>query len=748
METFFCGKNAVYGIAADIFADYARKVCPSGRTDGEHAACFVLSSDLSRCPEPAVREAAGVLAGDEDEFLVASVSGKRDWLVFAGANERALLYAVYHYFEAACGCRWFWDGDVVRERDSLPVRGVFYRERPRFRYRAIRYFAHRGLTRFQAEHWGWEDWKREIDWLIKKKLNVFMLRTGSEDLFQRAFPDEVPYPDGETDAYPDKKGFDRRTPAWSLRYRGELKKRVLAYAFERGLMHPMDSGTMTHWYSPTPRAFLESMKPTFYEQKAGSYEGGECAVWDIREKRNFDFYCRLTDAQAETYGQAKLFHTIGFAERNFDVSRRENFLMKREVIGRFYDYVRAKYPGSVYLIASWDLWINFTPEEVRELAQSFSPESAVLWDYTSDGARSNNFTAWNLAGALPYTFGIFHAYSRHADLRGDYALTEARLKKAAADEWCRGMIFWPELSHSDTFMLEYFTANAWRPLECGLSERLDKYCADRYAVCGGEMREIWRDLFPLIECQHWNPGEGIANPVEAFFLSDWFYRVTAGDNVTHIVFYCPLEKTASCIPAALRALQAAREIARRAVGDPMTYRDLIDLVKTALSRFAHYAMTRAGKETAAWLRGENVDKARVRRLTEIARGLIAALKDVLALHEDYSLRASYERLRREGAVNPVFLDTLIENTVNAYHRSYVYEHFLNLYIPETDDLFALIEDCLEKEDRERFADRKSVLAMLRAHAEKVTRDNVFAEEKEKKSAEEAIEAAIALIGAL
>jgi hypothetical protein len=31
------------------------------------------------------------------------------------------------------------------------------------------------------------------------------------------------------------------------------------------------------------------------------------------------------------------------------------------------------------------------------------------------------------------------------------------------DPFCRGYILWPENSHSDIFLLNFFTANSWKP---------------------------------------------------------------------------------------------------------------------------------------------------------------------------------------------------------------------------------------------------------------------------------------------
>ena len=53
------------------------------------------------------------------------------------------------------------------KRETIDLSGLDVHEEAHFEYRGIRYFAHRGLTRFQAEHWGPEDWKREIGRLVE-----------------------------------------------------------------------------------------------------------------------------------------------------------------------------------------------------------------------------------------------------------------------------------------------------------------------------------------------------------------------------------------------------------------------------------------------------------------------------------------------------------------------------------------------------------------------------------------------------
>ncbi|MEA3364291.1 MAG: hypothetical protein U9Q79_01505, partial [Candidatus Hydrogenedentes bacterium] len=124
-----------------------------------------------------------------DSYRILSVDAPPvRYLIVAGGCGRSTIYAVYDFFRRQAGAEYFWDGDVIPQRPNLDIGGVDVTEKPHFQYRGLRYFAHRGLHRFQAEHWDLDDWKREIDWLLKKRFNLFMLRTGHDDLFQRAFP--------------------------------------------------------------------------------------------------------------------------------------------------------------------------------------------------------------------------------------------------------------------------------------------------------------------------------------------------------------------------------------------------------------------------------------------------------------------------------------------------------------------------------------------------------------------------------
>jgi hypothetical protein len=241
---------------------------------------------------------------DTDDYRILSLADEgRMLLILAGGAGCSTIYAVYDFFRRRAGAEYFWDGDVIPKRASIDLAGYDVTERPHFQYRGLRYFAHRGPHRFHAEMWDFEDWQREIDWLLKKRLNLFMLRTGIDDLFQRAFP-EVPYPpEDAVDPDAEPRSYNDRTSFWPLKYRGELRKRVLAYARDRGLLHPEDTGTITHWYSHTPGSFYRSHPdfPVTKDQKTG-YKLSTAAVWDIEYEQTWDAYWKLTEKHIREFG--------------------------------------------------------------------------------------------------------------------------------------------------------------------------------------------------------------------------------------------------------------------------------------------------------------------------------------------------------------------------------------------------------------------------------------------------------------
>lgn len=710
-----------YQIAGEAFVDLWQKVtgqsldlktCPHANDSPLPGGDLVLiGSDavhpmVHRLILQGAIESLGIAYGtDAYRILCVPHQGHR-CLVLAGGCGRSTLYAVYDFFHRQAGVEYFWDGDSIPKRSQIDFERIDVTEKPHFSYRGLRYFAHRGLHRFQAEHWDLDDWKREIDWLVKKRFNFFMLRIGIDDLFQRAFPD-VPYPptDGK-----DPDGVDRsyndRTSFWPLRYRGELRKHVLQYAFDRGLLHPEDCGPLTHWYSHTPSAFLRNRPdfPVTRDQKSG-YSLLTTQIWDLENPLSWEAYWQLTATHVREFGQARLFHTIGLAERTFGATPRENLQRKLYAYRKTQQILRQHYPDAPLIIAGWDFIGWWKDEDVHRLLEEFDPGKTIIFDYTADDAEKVTFRDWNLLGRFPWMFGIFHSYARNSDIHEDYSILIERLRMAAPDEKCLGLAIWSEISHSDTFLLEYLAANSWRPGE-DLPAGVKRYCRSRYPEKLAEpMEAIWRNFLVTSQTLHWSHSGSRAiamNEPQFRVLGHTFSTLTperlAGRDKE-------LQRFAAGLKPAPQVLSGLADLSRAWYENPGWRRDGLDMARTITNRALLVSLLKASVDMESWRTGK-IPSARIEKLAELNKSFMHHLADLLALSEEYSMCATLERLRKaeplagiQPDLNPHTEQTLKSNAENDYCRSHHYELVRYVYQPELDVYWAWVLGRIHSQDK-------------------------------------------------
>ena len=663
---------AAFTLQQETFSRYWEQI--TGRRPAAGCVEFAIDAKVSK-------------TGNDAYWVKSTEKGVR----IVGSNERSVWYGLYDLLERRGGCRWFWDGDRVPRQEKIDLSGLDVREESRYEYRGIREFAHRGLKRFQAEHWGPDDWKREIDWMLKRRLNCFMPRIGMDDTWQRAYPDVVPYPDPSKPLPGAGKGFDNRSCLWSLEYRGELRRIFTRYALERGLIVPTDYGTMTHWYARTPVQFLEKEKPDFFPVAAGcNYAETDGLVWDIFKKDWLEKYWHLTEAFCDAgYGTLDYLHTIGLGERRIYEDRARNHKLKLDVLKAINARALKANPKARLLLAGWDMYAFWNPEEVKDLVGRIDPSNTVLWDYAGDSFKgrdmfqpglSNDFTQWGVVGKFPYTFGFLFAYESALDVRGNYAQISDRVKIAAEDPFCRGWILWPETSHSDTLFLEYFTENAWRP-DAPIDELLPRFCRRRYGALAAQMEPLWRRVLPIARLLGWRGNYGL----DLTQWNDW--GLVAGESVG------PL--------ADARSLLA--DIAKVGGGDEFVRRDVTDLQRTILDRLIIHERHELVRVFDDWRTGK-ADAGPVRALVESWRGDVAAMTRVLGSHPDFSLRRTLEEMKRVAPVpNPDAWQILLDNSDDAYCRSHQYEIASGWYGPVVEAVSSEILRRLDAGDRSPFA---------------------------------------------
>ena len=648
-------------------------------------------------------ENLGIRCGTDDYRILSLPHEGRTLLILAGGGGRSTLYAVYDFFRRKGGAEYFWDGDVIPKRPGIELAGCDFTERPRFEYRGLRYFAHRGPHRFHAEMWDFEDWKRELDWMLKKRLNLFMLRTGIDDLFQRAF--DLPYPptDGvDPDAQP--RSYDDRTSFWPLKYRGELRKRVLAYARERGLVHPEDTGTITHWYSHTPGSFMKKYPdfPVTRDQKTG-YTLSTHAIWDIEHERTWDAYWKLTETHIREFGEPRMFHTIGLAERTFGANEREDLQRKLHAYRKIQEILRRHYPDAPLLIASWDLMYKWRSANVRNLLKEFDPQRTILLDYTADLLDRKTYHEWDAFKKFPWIFGVFHAFAADSEMREDYRVLRERMGEAAQDPQCLGLVLWPEISHNNTLLLEYLAANGWQPQQLDASTFVGRFCTGRYPVAlASNMEKIWRPFLPIAATHHWTHVGVGQKPSRLAVQFDPHFRILTYPDYTNLtdervrLYGEELQRLMPPMREAPAVLEQLAQSADAGYTNELWRRDAIDITRTVINRALKASLMRGCVAMQSW------DEAAVRRMEAVSKGLMRQLADLLELSDDFSLHAALKRLelaRELGGVaprlNPHTELTLKGNSENTYCRAHQYELVRHVYQAELDEYWKWVNGRLQ-----------------------------------------------------
>ena len=708
MKIYVPHKTGIFLVAAREFAELWRKVTGESLPVTDHADgtedLIVLGGDQdSRFVHDRILDGTiprfRIRVGSDDYELLSGRRGTQSLLFIAGGSRRALLYGVYRFFELAADCRYFWDGDIVPRRPSLRIAGWNVYESPRFEYRGLRYFAHRGLHRFQALHWNLEEWKHEIDFLLKKRFNLFMLRMGLVDLFQKAFPEAVPYPKGFEIEGSVPRSYDDHTLFMPLEERGRLHKQILDYAFERGLLHPEDVGTMTHWYSRTPMDFIRAFRPSFLPQASDTYYVDPTGrVWDIRDDENLERYYKLTQAHIRCYGSPAIFHTIGLSERQCYSDHASNHQMKLYAYNRIIGRLRRDYPDAPLLISSWE-FLDWTPEEVRGLLETLDGDKTVILDYIADIQDEHNcFITWGLEGKRKWIFGIFHSNENNSEFRGNYALIEERLKRAAADPMCCGMVLWPETSHADTLMIEYVAANAWNPVHVNVGEFLAEFCAARYPDNPERMLRIWRLALPSIR-RRIRFGLKRKDATALMFFIRPLSLYPKLDAALAVRYLSTLESFLP-VSGSIHALLGELALLADSSDNPeFTERDLLDLAKSAGASVMDCGWAAVNTAMENWRNGAANGQS-LRKGMRNLRRTFQFFSDILKASEEFSLYRSLLQLREGPNRNPDFESTLKGNAENSYSRSFVPEIIDACAIPELEVFISHVERKLAAGKRE------------------------------------------------
>ena len=134
--------------------------------------------------------------------------------------------------------------------------------------------------------------------------------------------------------------------------------------------------------------------------------------------------------------------------------------------------------------------------------------------------------------------------------------------------------------------------------------------------------------------------------------------------------------------------------------DDFARRDAIDLARTLLDRLVETKRRHLVWSLRAWRDGTLGEPARLAASLDDFAFSVSAMTRLLALHEDYSLADSLDRLNAVHPVaNPNFEHVLVDNAVNGYCRSHQYEAAAFWYEPLARDCVVAARAKVAADDR-------------------------------------------------
>ena len=138
--------------------------------------------------------------------------------------------------------------------------------------------------------------------------------------------------------------------------------------------------------------------------------------------------------------------------------------------------------------------------------------------------------------------------------------------------------------------------------------------------------------------------------------------------------------------------------------DNFQRRDIVDIARTVGDRLSIWARQRLLKSFADWCDGAD-NESDIRFWCECFLEIVKVNTEILALHTDFSLCESLDRLAEEAPVfNRDFDKVLLDNASNGYCRSHQYEIAAGCYIPFAEAFVSEVLRRVEAGERERIPD--------------------------------------------
>lgn len=611
-----------------------------------------------------------------DGFVIKTVTvGEKSYLILGGSQDRSSLYAVYDFLERFCHVGFFWDCERVPGVKELEFDAIDISSRPRFEDR--QYF--QGCAQsYSAWYWGWPDWKREIDWMAKKKFNVLSVFLGREMADYEAM-----------------KALGVEPPQLSTRAKQEhvLARKVIEYAHSIGIrtVTPGTIGQVEYEQGELSRRF----KAKYPNAKYIEVEPG--VAWVSYQHRllldpSDPLWVRLV---SERMRQFERLYGTGSSIYNFDPLANENrpgatpeeqsnlnATYAKSVVAA----IRSVCPTGKWVMSGWAFYDReyWTPERRQSFLSAIPEDMLLINDLTG------KYKELNYYDGRSWGYTVLHAFGGNTQLHGNARDLLADMQRVATEDCgakCNAFYLSPEIVRHNTFYYDLAARLGWNPRDVKLDDFMRDYALRRWGLGSADrmlecLTELTRSVY------------GPINPDVVY------YQVLPSMSPK-------VERYASRCQA-VSSLKKALDIALAQPGslasDNDCYnRDLVDIGKEylgSLSTQAYLDLLSAYK---------NKDRPGFDAAAKRMRASLDGVQEIVSLCRDYCLaeeiaragKAPYKMAPQLAAVDIRGRYTLVEGRFEAYDdtlldyaRKDMYELIKYYYRPRVEVLINHLDECL------------------------------------------------------
>jgi|GEM_PF-1042573 len=551
-----------------------------------------------------------------DGFIIKSVrKDNKNYLVLGGSIDRGTLYAVYHFLEEVLKVGFFEDGEYIPKRQVIEFDQIRLEERPYFPIRQI--LQHTTML-YTPPLWNLSQWKKEIDWLVKKKFNTAMLvlHYCSQEPELAVIRERV-FKRFGVKAVKDKRFASDNS---YKRYRIELVKEVHKYARQRGI-RIVSPGTTAN----VPEEFREKYPDVHYITTGWGAAGNLPKEYHIHpsDPMFVEFLKTFIEEHNKIFGTDHIYNFNSYPETNPGATPKKKKGIRVGFACGVTKAIKATDPKGIWFMDGWT-FVESTYWSGNEKA--FLEATPRNMFYVTDcwAEREPVYKRLNYFYGRDWGFAVVHTFGGNSQLHGHLSDLIRRVKELTTDvnaKRCKGFYNNPETIQHNFLYYDLCVKLAWNPKKVNLNEFLKDYTIRRYGEKSmprmiKAMVEISNSVYANNECYP---------PLYHFSISD------ASALDPNIIKRFPF------ILNLRRAIKIMMEEKEKQKENERYQIDLIDICRTYIGELLNYYLFRL---TNVFIQE---DKRLFDKTTRLINSCLDNLEKLLLTHKNYLLDTEIQR---------------------------------------------------------------------------------------------------------